>query len=129
MARGKVGRDPWKKLLTNIKASGRIWKQTNRECSDRTVLVSPEDLERIYHKQSGRCYWLGVHINPQSIFITKNAFAMSADRLDNDKGYSVENTVITTRFANLGRGSVEEDRFRQQIEPILRELRNDSTIR
>jgi hypothetical protein len=58
---------------------------------------------------------------------------MSCDRLDNDKGYVKGNFVITTRFANLGKRTMSNRKFKIFMErwkaDVRGELREDSIER
>ena len=110
-------KNPWKKLLANIKISGRIWSQTNRH-PQKLIELTPEDLESKFNEQDGKCYWLGIPLNPQDIFEPFNQLAISVDRIDNAKHYTFDNIVICCRFVNLGKGQVNSDKFAYTINKI-----------
>lgn len=105
-------RNPWKKLLANVKISGRVGLAyaALREGGDpekvvrHDIAISWQDLERKFAEQNKRCFWLGIPLNPEWIFKTHYPMAPSVDRLDNEKDYTYDNTVICSRFANLARG-------------------------
>lgn len=75
------------------------------------ITVTPEDLEDIFNKQQGRCFWFNVPLDPQSVFVSYNPLAISADRINNTLGYSKDNVVLCTRCANLARGSASLSDF------------------
>jgi hypothetical protein len=65
-------------------------------------------LKELYIKQKEKCYWLGVPIS--QYYPPNHPFRPSIDRLDNDKGYTKDNIVITSLLANRARNttSVED---------------------
>lgn len=66
----------------------------------RSKLINIKFLELIKNKQNGLCYWLKIPID----FTIKDKLRQpSLDRLDNSKDYDIDNVVLTTLFANLGR--------------------------
>jgi hypothetical protein len=70
--------------------------------------IDVKHLKELYTKQNEKCYWLGLTIsvdNPPN-----HPFRPSIDRLDNNKGYTKSNIVITSLLANRARNttSVEE---------------------
>lgn len=66
--------------------------------SDKRVTI--EYVNYLYEKQKGKCYWLGIPLNT---YKQGDLTYISMDRLDNTKGYTKGNVVLTTKFANLGR--------------------------
>ena len=62
--------------------------------------INGKFLELLRIKQNGKCYWLNIDID----FTMKDKLSKpSIDRLDNNKGYFIDNVVLTTVFANTGR--------------------------
>ena len=115
--------NPYKKLEAYMRNSGsrtRDAKQqkTRDRMKERPIELDWKDLKRIFEKQDERCFWLGIKINPMDIFDKGNMLAFSVDRIFNHKGYTEENVVITTRLANLGRGSCNFEKFKKDIEKI-----------
>ena len=115
--------NPYKKLESYMRNSGsrtRDAKQqkTRDRMKDRPIELNWKDLKRIFEKQEEKCFWLGLKINPMDIFDKGNMLAFSVDRIYNHKGYTEENVVITTRLANLGRGSCNFEKFKQDISKI-----------
>jgi hypothetical protein len=64
-------------------------------------------------KQSGRCFWLGVPLQPSAE--ARNPLQPSVDRLDPSRGYTRDNVVLACQFANMGRSAMSADRFREFI--------------
>jgi len=92
--------------------------QTKKEDSgDRYAVgecVTPASLKnKFLNNQGGRCYWMpDFKIDPMLIFKTCQPMAMSLDRLNNQKGYTLDNIVITTTGINRMRNECPADEFR-----------------
>jgi hypothetical protein len=124
MARRK--RNPWRKLLTGLKNSAKCsYKEGSRFHDKKVVTVTAEELEDIFLRQNGRCFWLGIKIDPELIYETWNHLAPSLDRIDSEGPYSAENIVITTRFANLGRGRLTMKKCADQIRDVRKAIANE----
>lgn len=70
--------------------------------------LGPDTLSAILERQRGKCHWLGL---PLDVSIDRRGpLSPSVDRLDNSRGYTPDNVVLTCVFANLGRStaSVEQ---------------------
>lgn len=80
--------------------------------------LTEEYLKEIYEKQHGKCYWLNINLNLEEIVVT-SLTAPSIDRLDCNIGYVKNNIVISSKFANLGRGNVPQECFREFIDKLL----------
>ena len=124
-------RNPWKKLMRNLRLNGHKKKEHDRgnpehgingSSSRRVIDVSEKDLKEIYKKQRGKCFWFGVELNPMDIFITHNPMAMSVDRINNDRDYHDDNIVICCRVANLGRSTCDYERFKGIVKKLKNEI-------
>jgi len=120
----------FKKLISNMRLSSRRRYHVKPSTTEATVNitrkyaieVTPEDLKNIYERQGGRCFWLGVKVDPASIFTTNNTFAMSVDRLDTEKDYTKDNCVITLRLANLGRQAMPVELWKANLKSLKAEI-------
>ena len=76
--------------------------------------VTPGSLKnKLEINQDSRCYWMpNYKIDPMLIFETHNPMAMSIDRLDNSRGYFLDNIVITVTGINRMRNECPPDKFR-----------------
>jgi hypothetical protein len=124
-------RNPWKKLMGNLRLNGHRKKEHDRgnpehgirgSSSRRVIDVTEKDLKKIYERQKGKCYWFNVELNPMDIFVTHNPMAMSVDRIDNDRDYYYDNIVICCRLANLGRSTCGYKRFKRIVKKLKNEI-------
>lgn len=92
---------PFKKLLENIKKSGRSYKGVKRR--EHVIAVNVDDLKDIYTEQEGKCFYSQEDFELEEIFVPNSLKAISADRIDNSKSYSKDNIVLCKRFYNNGR--------------------------
>ena len=120
----------FKSLMSRIKVSSRktvirsttSYSRGRKEALD--VSIEWEDLRDQYYKQNGKCYWLNIDLDLSDNLISWHPLAISCDRIDNGFGYTKENIVISSRFANLGRGAADKDLFIQSLEKILLSIIN-----
>jgi hypothetical protein len=114
-------RNPWKKLIANVKISGRVW-HIHKNKPKREVNITWQDLQKKFEEQGCKCHWFGIDVDPQDIFETHNPLAPSVDRLDNDKEYEIDNIVICCRLANLGKGNAPSSKFLQTAKDLKRRI-------
>ena len=141
-------RNPFKKMMANVKLSSqnpgstRVITSANkdyvnslqrelkvnknggtyREHKQHFVDITWEDLETQFNKQNGKCYWFGIDIDLNEIFIPYSIQAPSVDRINDSVGYTKDNIVITTRFVNLGRGNYSKEKFTEFIKKLKKTL-------
>lgn len=102
------------RTATNPKKPGR-----NQSTKRHNIDITLDDLKKQWVKQKGKCYWLGINLNLQELFVSHSPFAPSVDRIDSSKDYSKDNIVITSRFANLGKGCYDSDDFINKLNYAL----------
>ena len=95
-------------------------RKGNQSTSYHKINITIDDLKTQWEVQSGRCYWLGIEMSLEDLFVTRSPFAPSVDRLDPDGHYTKENIVLTSRFANLGRGAYRGEDFEERINLLLK---------
>lgn len=121
----------WKKLLQNIDLSARHGgdsaRLTSRGITNNRYenTITPDDLDDLWYGQDGRCYWLGIDMSLEDLFIKDSPFAPSIDRLDCDGGYTRDNVVMTSRFANRGRGAYNDEEFIERLNELFRKRDED----
>lgn len=115
----------WNKLWQNVNMSAKYGAAGARELKKTTlkksheVLLTTEDLKDKWVEQDGKCYWLGIEMSLEDLMISRSPFAVSVDRLDSQGEYTKDNIVLTTRFANLGRGAYDAPDFKDRLTGLL----------
>ena len=115
------------RVLSNPKKAGRIrakyrkndLRVGNQSTKRHENTITINDLKELWKIQKGKCYWLGIDMSLEDLFITNSPFAVSVERLNSDKGYHKNNIVLTTRFANRGRGSYDNTDFKKRLDILL----------
>lgn len=104
----KLENDKWKiqnwheKLLHSAKSTSKKYNL-------------PFDLDEkfimdLWNQQIGKCYWLGIDLIPSA---GRSPSSPSIDRVDCDGGYTKDNIVLCSQFANLGRCDVDAKTFKE----------------
>lgn len=108
-------------MLGNVRASA-----VNRGGKkDHRILLTPEQIERQWKVQEGRCFWLGIKLDLKNVGKTHCLVAPSIDRLHNKWGYFPSNIVIASRFANLGRIGMDAKIFARQVKALRKAMYGD----
>jgi len=82
----------------------RLWMNTLLHDSKRKDVIHTlklKDIEDIFEKQGGLCYWFNIPLIPSEK--KKHPQQPSLDRLDRNKGYVKDNVVLCCYSANIGR--------------------------
>lgn len=80
-------------------------------------IISYEDLEMLWEKQDGKCYYTQIPMNfTYSLSLPKQ---MSVDRVDSSKGYTLDNVVLCCQFINFAKHDYKLEDFLE----FLKELR------
>ena len=121
-------RDPWKHLMRNVELSSEhiVYVRNRGETSvippKKTryeITITIEDLKELWRIQNGKCFWLGIDMSLEDLFVSYSPFAVSVERLDSNRGYHKDNIALTTRFANRGRGKYDNENFKQRLDDLL----------
>ena len=121
-------RDPWKHLMKNVELSSEhiVYVRNRGETSvippKKTryeITITIEDLKELWRIQNGKCFWLGIDMSLEDLFVSYSPFAVSVERLDSNRGYHKDNIALTTRFANKGRGKYDNESFKQRLDDLL----------
>lgn len=108
-------RDPFKKLLNNVRSTRRVRPTCE---SPLPIEITVDDLKELFRHQEGRCAILGTKLDPYKVFVSNHPLAPSVDRLDNTKGYTLDNIQICSRFANFGKCSYPHEQMGPVVEQI-----------
>lgn len=131
----KIEQKVFKSLMSRIKVSSRETKIRSTTSYSRgrkralEVNIEWTDLRDQYYKQNKKCYWLGLDLDLCDNLTSWHPLAISCDRIDNDIGYVKDNIVISSRFANLGRGAANKDLFTSSLEKIISAIKHNDLIR
>ena len=104
-------------VLSNPKKGGAVHRNQSTKLHD--VTITKEDLVFLWEEQNGMCYWLDVPMSLDDLFISHSPFAVSVERLDSERGYHMDNVVLSTRFANKGRGAYDRSDFSTRLHGLL----------
>lgn len=112
---------PFKKLLQNVELNASRPSPTRisgtPDYKEKQVDLDVEYLRHLFYDiQKCKCYWLEVELNPEWIFETGHPLALSVDRLGYD--YKKGGVVICSRFANLGRNTYPDEKFKELLHYI-----------
>ena len=115
------------RVLANPKKAGRIRAEYrkndlrvgNQSTKRHEITITIDDLKELWEIQKGKCYWLGIDMSLEDLFKSNSPFSVSVDRLDSSRGYHRDNIVLTTRFANRGRGCYDGVDFVERLDILL----------
>lgn len=105
--------------LANPKKSGRDRASKNQSTKVHEVHFEKDYLEELWIKQNGKCFWLGIDMSLEDLYIPHSPFAVSVDRLNSNGDYTKGNVVLTSRLANRGRGSYDNPDFQSRLNYLL----------
>ena len=116
-----------KKLMSNVSYSQSRNRVNNRPVKE--ILLDEGLLVKKFDEQDGKCYWSGLPLKEEYNYIKHHPLAISVERLDNQLGYTYENTVLTRRLYNLGRMAFPEDEFRKVLKEMNTEIMMENETR
>ena len=99
----------------------RLWMNTLVHDSKRKGLkhnITVKDIEEIYKKQNGLCYWFKIPLIPSDK--NKHPQQPSLDRLDVNKGYTKDNIVLSCYSANIGRNENDLETWTEFLKLIIK---------
>ena len=111
-----------KKLMANVSYSQSRNRVNNRPVKE--IFLDENLLIQKFDEQNGKCYWSGLPLKEEYNYIKHHPLAISVERLDNQLGYTYENTVLTRRLYNLGRMAFPENEFRKVLKDLKEEIIN-----
>lgn len=87
----------WYRLIESVRSRKKMDNISNKG-------ITREFIEASWEKQKGLCFWTGVPLLKRSEF-TRHPQLVSLDRIDTKKGYTPDNVVLSSLFANFGKSS------------------------
>ena len=122
-------KDPFGRLFYNVQRSakngpkGSAQKVMAPDYVPRKIDFTVKDLKDIwYNKQGGKCYWLGIPLDPEWNNEAYHPLALSVDRIECGGDYVKDNIVICSRMANMGRSKYCDQKFKGIVEYIKANL-------
>lgn len=103
-----------------------LWVQAKDTCK-RTGIefnLTRDDIKYLFQRQNGLCYWFKVPLIPSEK--ARYPFKPSLDRLDLDKGYTIDNIVLCCYVANIGRNHNTVEEFTEFVDVLKKSLNNDT---
>lgn len=97
-------------------ASSRRQQRQKRGLKGHPVEITAEEILELFRRQKGQCYWFQIPIDTEGG--KGQLYRPSLDRIDNRKGYTKENVVLSCRAANLGRSNSSPAEWSQMIRAI-----------
>jgi len=95
----------------------RLWQNTlinDSKCRGLENTLTVDDINELYKKQNGLCYWFNVPLIPSNSH--KSPQQPSLDRLDGNKGYTKDNIVLCCYSANIGRNENDVETWESFLE-------------
>lgn len=94
-------RCPWRKMYYSM--LGRTIQRNNKGKNHGDVEYTPEDLKEMFFSQNRKCAISGNLMVEE--YATGNPFAVSPERLDNNKGYVKGNVVLICQYLQISSGN------------------------
>ena len=80
--------------------------------------ITDEIIQQKLNEQDGKCY-----VSKQPLVIEENNwYGLSLDRLDSNLGYTIDNTVLVTKFVNLSKNNLSLDEYLKLLKEVSSEL-------
>ncbi len=76
--------------------------------------INDEIILRKLEEQEYKCFISKVTLELDS----KGWYSISIDRLDSNKGYTIENTILVTKFVNTSKSNLNVDEYRKLLEEV-----------
>lgn len=88
-----------------------IWERKST-LAGKIFTLTLEELDLIYEKQKGLCFYTGEElILANSARNCMKETNISIDRIDNDKGYELDNIVLCSKMVNISRNTYTQQEF------------------
>lgn len=106
-----------------------IWQRKSVKRRDLEFSLTLTDLDNLYDNQGGVCYYTGQPL----ILATGSKFCyaesnISIDRIDNAKGYTVDNVVLCCKMVNVCRNVLTQSEFIAMAHDIAKKHKRPDTV-
>jgi hypothetical protein len=91
---------------------------------NRKFELTDEIIMKKLKEQKECCYISNLPIS----LVPKNPYSLSIDRIDNNKGYTIENTIIVTKFINNCKNTLSIDEFIKCIKEVYNNIKKPQEI-
>lgn len=108
-----------KALLFQAKHSSKIRNHSDLDIDEKWI-------EEKLIEQNNKCYWLGIDLITTKV--KNHPQKISLDRLNCNIGYTKQNTVLSSIFANLGRKSTSEELMIDFIKTLKDSILNSYSL-
>ncbi len=80
--------------------------------------LSDEIIQQKLNEQGGKCY-----ISKQPLVLKENDwYGLSLDRLDSDLGYTIDNTILVTKFVNISKNNLSYDDYVKFLKEVCENI-------
>lgn len=100
--------DKQKKWVSKNLIKYRVLSAKHRAIRDNLDFeITEEIIQKKLEEQNHCCFISKVPISMEQ----KNWYSLSLDRIDSNKGYTIDNTIIVTKFVNISKNEMSLDEF------------------
>ena len=78
-------------------------------------------IKKLTKKQKNKCFWFNIELNFDGK--KKYLFKPSIDRIDNQKGYTKNNVILVSYFANIARGETDFKTWKDCSQKIIKSIK------
>lgn len=104
-------------LLCLAKCDSKSYQRANKFDWDYDLGLRP--LAKLYLAQSGRCAITGMIMSPDTgYYDDKNPYKISVDRINNNRGYTLDNVRLLCHWTNNAKSTWSDNVFNEFVESI-----------
>jgi len=80
--------------------------------------LNDEIIQQKLNEQGGKCY-----ISKKTLVLKENDwYGLSLDRLDSNLGYTIDNTILVTKFVNMSKNSLSYDEYVKLLKEVCENI-------
>jgi hypothetical protein len=96
--------------------------KTRARKNDLPFDLTTEDIQDLWAKQNGCCYWFNIHLNPYAG--PRHPLLPSLDRVDSHRGYTYGNVVLSCWAANRCKNDCDPDTWEEFLQFLAASLKS-----